>query len=130
MNSSTTTTTQSSETVTLVVTEIIEDNLCIESEKAKKVYEQTAAAFKEGKKVILDFKNGEDYTWGFFSEAIGQLYVHFPEEQIRASLSFVNIEPDDVDFIEDVIYWKKEYIANPERFKEATREFLGDDDDE
>ncbi|MBD2184466.1 STAS-like domain-containing protein [Aerosakkonema funiforme] len=120
---------QTENTVTLVVTEVVGDNLCIATDDAQKVYEQIAAAFKEGKKVILSFKDAEDLTWPFLDDAIGQLYKFFPEEQIQSSLSFVDITPDDLEFIEDVVYWVKEYLKNPQRFKEAAREFLGDEDE-
>jgi phage-related protein len=115
--------------VTISVTEVIGDTLCIESADGQKVFERIAAALKEGKKVILSFKNAEDLTWPFLSDAIGQLYAHFPEGQIKYSLSFADISPEDLEFIEDVVYWKKEYLNNPDRFQEATREFLGDDDE-
>lgn len=120
---------QTENTVTLVLTEVVGDNLCIATDDAQKVYEQIAAAFKQGKKVILSFKDAEDLTWPFLSDAIGQLYENFSEEQIQTSLSFVDITPDDLEFIDDVVYWKKEYLKDPQRFKEATREFLGDEDE-
>lgn len=115
--------------VPISVTEVIGDTLCIESADGQKVFERIAAALKEGKKVIVSFKNAEDLTWGFLDDAIGQLYAHFPEEQIQDSLSFIDISPEDVGFIEDVVQWAKEYLKNPVRFKEAAREFLGDDDE-
>lgn len=129
MNSLTSSHPQSENAAKIVVTEVIGDTLCITSEDGQKVYQQIAAAFKEGKKVILDFKNGEDFTWPFFSNAIGQLYENFPEDHIQASLSIVDISPEDRNFIEDVIYWKKEYLKDPQRFKEAAQEFLGDEDE-
>ncbi len=127
--SSLTASTQNTETVTLSVTEIIKDNLCIASEDGQKVYDRVAKAFKEGKSVVLSFKNCEDFTRGFLIDAIGQLYESFSEVQIRNSLSIVDIEPEDAEYIEDVICWTKRYLADPERFKEAAREFLGDDDE-
>jgi len=116
-------------TVKMVVTEIIGSHLCITIANAQKVNRAIAAAFKEGKKVILSFQDAEDLTWGFLSDSIGQLYLDFPEEQIKDSLSFVDITDDDLEFIEDVVYWKKEFLKAPERYKEAAREFLEIDDD-
>lgn len=127
--SSLTASTQNTETVTLSVTEIIKDNLCIASEDGKKVYDRVAKAFKEGKSVVLSFKNCEDFTRGFLIDAIGQLYESFSEEHIRTSLSIVDIDPEDAEYIEDVIYWTKRYLEDPERFKEAAREFLEDEDE-
>jgi hypothetical protein len=127
--SSLATNTKTENTVKMVVTEIIGSHLCITIANAQKVNRAIAAAFQEGKKVILSFKDAEDLTWGFLSDSIGQLYLDFPEEQIKDSLSFVDITDDDLEFIEDVIYWKKELLKDPERYKEAARDFLEIDDD-
>lgn len=127
--SSLTASTHNTNTVTLTVTEIIDDNLCIASEDGQKVFEAIAAVFREGKSVSLSFKDCEDFTRAFLIDAIGHLYESFPEEQIRTSLSIVDIAPEDAEYIEDVIYWTKRYLEAPERFKEAASEFLGDDDE-
>ena len=63
----------------------------------------------------------------FLNLAIGQLYHWFPEEQIEASLSVVDIQPDDADLIEDVIKDTKQYLEDPQRFTYATLEMLGAD---
>jgi len=115
--------------IAIVITEVIGDNLCIASEDAQKVYDRIAAAFKSSKSVILSFKDAEDLTWPFLSDAIGQLYESFPYEQIQSSLSFVDITADDREFIEDVVYWKKRYLEDPQRFREAAQELLGDEDE-
>lgn len=127
MNSLTASHPQAENAVKIVVTEVIGDTLCIASEDGQKVYEQIVAAFKEGKKVILSFKNGEDITPAFLSDAIGHLYATFPEEQIQASLSVVDMAPDDQDMIEDVIYWAKQYLKDPQRFRDAARQAFGED---
>ena len=51
MNSLTSSHPQSENAAKIVVTEVIGDTLCITSEDGQKVYQQIAAAFKEGKKV-------------------------------------------------------------------------------
>ncbi|MCL1463176.1 MULTISPECIES: STAS-like domain-containing protein [Argonema] len=117
---------QTENTVKIVVTEVIGDNLCIASDDGQKVYELIATAFKEGKNVILSFKNGEDITPAFLSDAIGHLYATFPEEQIQTSLSVIDIDTDDADMIDDAIYWTKQYLKDPQRFEAAAREAFGD----
>ncbi|OCQ99762.1 hypothetical protein BCD67_15270 [Oscillatoriales cyanobacterium USR001] len=129
--SSLTASTQNTETVTLSVTEIINDNLCITCEAGQQVCSAIAAAFREGKNVVLSFKDCEDFTRGFLSESIAQLYEYFPEEQIRNRLSIVDIDSEDAEYIENVIYWRRRYLEDPERFKEAARESLcAEDNDE
>ncbi|MDF0552380.1 STAS-like domain-containing protein [Kamptonema sp. UHCC 0994] len=131
MNFLTTLTTNNTDTVTLSVTEIINDTLCITCEAGQQVFEAIAAAFRENKSVVLSFKDCEDFTRGFLSEGIAQLYEYFPEEQIRNSLSIVDIDPEDAEYIENVIYWRRRYLENPERFKEAAKESLcAEDNDE
>lgn len=129
MNSLASTHPQTENTVTIVVTDVIDDTLCIASDDGHKVYEQIAAAFKEGKSVILSFKNVEETTPAFMDTAIGQLYEHFTEDQIKPSLSFVDLDQDAADDIENAVYWTKEYLKDPQRFREAAREFLGDEDE-
>lgn len=53
MNSLASTHPQTENTVTIVVTDVIDDTLCIASEDGQKVYDQIAAAFKQGKNVIV-----------------------------------------------------------------------------
>jgi hypothetical protein len=118
-----------SDTISISVTEAIGDTLCIASEDGQKVFEQILAAFKQDKKVVLSFKNGEDLTRAFLSDAIAQLYEHFPDEYIRDSLTVIDIDPEDGEYIEDVIYWRKRYLEDPERFKKAVQESLGYDDE-
>ncbi|MBD2776319.1 STAS-like domain-containing protein [Iningainema tapete] len=127
MNSLTSTPNQTENTVTIVVTDVIGDTLCIACEDGQKVYEQVAVALRKGKSVVLSFKNGEDLTPAFLNLAIGQLYHWFPEEQIEASLRVIDIQPDDADMMEDVIRDTKKYLEDPQRFTYATLEVLGAD---
>ena len=69
--------------VTLFITDIIGDNLCIGSEEGQRVCEAISVAFRDGKKVILSFKDGEDVTTAFLAEAIAHLYAIFPEEHLH-----------------------------------------------
>ncbi|MFH7025533.1 MAG: STAS-like domain-containing protein [Heteroscytonema crispum UTEX LB 1556] len=118
--------TQTENTVTICVTEVIGDQLCILCGDGKKVYEHIAKAFKQGKKVNLSFKNGEDITSAFLAEAFCQLYSNFPEEQIETSLRVVDIQPDDAVDLEYVISDVKDYLKDPQLFTDAVREAFGD----
>ena len=130
MNSLTTFHPQTEEnTVTIVVTEAIGDTICIASEDGLKVYEQIAAAFKEGKKAIVSFKDAEDITSAFLADSIGQLYHKFPEELVESNISVVDMQPIDREDLEETIYWIKEYIKDPERWIAAAREAFGEDYD-
>lgn len=113
--------------VTIIVTEAIADTLCLASGDGEKLYKKIAPLIKEGKNVILDFQNVEETTPAFMDEAIAQLYENFPEEQVEKSLSFVNIDSHAAYDIEDAVYWTKEYLKDPQRFKEAGLKVLGAD---
>lgn len=113
-------------TVTIVVTEVIGDNLCIACEDAEKVYEKIAAAFREGKKAIVSFKNCEDITSAFLADAIGQLYHNFSEQKILSSLNIIDMQPIDQADLEATIYWTKQYLKDPKRYMIAIRESFGE----
>jgi len=118
---------QAEKAVKIFVTKAIGDNLCIACEDGQKVYDRIAAAFQEGKKVILSFQDGEDITSAFLAEAIGQLYENFPEAQIEASLTVVDIEPDDAADLQYTIEEMKEYLQDPEPWNAAALATFGDD---
>ncbi len=119
--------TQNENTVTIKVTEVIEDKLCIMCKYGKKLYEHIAAAFNDGKNVILSFKNTEDITPAFLSETFSSLYANFPEYKIESSLTIIDIQPEDAADLKSVIAELKEYLENPQRFKNAIEESLGQD---
>jgi hypothetical protein len=108
--------------VTIVVMEAIDDDLYPDPEK---LYEQIFPLIKEGKNVIVDFQNFEESTPAFMSVAIGELYEHFPAEQIEKSLSFINTDEEVAFDIETVVKWTKEYLKDPVRYNNAAREALG-----
>ena len=88
------------------------DDLLAEHD-GQKIYDQIAAAFNQGQRVILSFRNLERLTWSVVFSAIAQLYENFPEEQIEKSLEFVDIRQDDLDLIEEVVEVKKNYLKDP-----------------
>jgi len=79
----------------------------------QKIYDQIAAAFNEGQRVILSFRNLERLTWLVVFTAIAQLYENFPEQQIENKLKFVDIRQDDLDLIKRVVEVKKDYLKEP-----------------
>ena len=84
----------------------------------KKISELIAEGLNSDKKVILSFKNLEELNWSFVKGAIAKLYESFPEEKIESSISLVDIPPEEVEFIEEVVETKKEFMKNPEKSKE------------
>ncbi|MFB2917435.1 STAS-like domain-containing protein [Aerosakkonema funiforme] len=115
--------------VKIVVTEVVGDNLCICCGDGQKVYDRISAAFQQGKKAIVSFLGVKETVPAFMDTAIAQLYEHFTEEEIETKLSAIDIDADGIDDIKNAVYWKKEYLKDPQRFREAARKSLGDEDE-
>lgn len=113
--------------VTICVTDILGDNYCVVCEDGKRVYEHIARAFLAGKHVCLSFKNGEEISSAFLAEVFLRLYTSFSETRIENSLSLVDVDPEDAADIACVIHDVKDYLKDPQRFREAIIEVMGDD---
>ena len=69
-------------------------------------------------------------TSAFLNAAIGQLYGTFSEGQIRSLLKVEDIEPEDAVLLKRVVETAKLYFQDRQRFDQAVREVLEDDDDD
>jgi len=118
-----------SKPITLQIFEIVGSGLCVASEDGQKVYDQIAVALKGGHKVRLSFLNVESLTSAFLNAAVGQLYGKFPEEQIKANLSVVGMEKDDLALLKRVVDTAKQYFKNPGQFEDAKQRVLGGDNE-
>jgi STAS-like domain of unknown function (DUF4325) len=127
MNRFTSSPTHNDNSITICITDVLGDNFCVVCEDGKRVYEHVAIALQSGKKVFLSFRDGEDITSAFLAEAFSRLYTNFSEEQIEKSLSLTDIDPDDAADIECVIQDVKDYLNNPQQFKDAIVEVMGED---
>lgn len=111
--------------LTISIFEVIGSPLCVASSDGQKIYDRLAAALKEGCSTILSFHNVSTLTSAFLNAAIGQLYGHFSEEQIRALLKVKDMEPDDMALLKRVVETAKQYFKDPQKFNQAIREELG-----
>ena len=116
--------------LSLSVFEIVGTPLCVASSDGEKVFDRLDAALKEGQSVTLSFRNVTTLTSAFLNAAIGQLYGKFSEEKIRSFLNVQDMEQDDMALLKRVVETAKQYFKDPERFDQAVREALGDDEDE
>jgi len=116
--------------LTISIFEVISSPLCVASSDGQKVYDRLAAALREGHSTILSFHNVSTLTSAFLNAAIGQLYGHFSEEQIRASLKVADMEPDDLALLKRVVETAKQYFKDPQKFNQAVCEELGNEGDE
>ena len=119
-----------SQPIAMSVYEIVNSPLCVASDDGQKVYEQLAAALKQGHDVELSFRNVMSLTSAFLNTAIGQLYGGFSEESIRARLSIADMQGDDQILLKQVVDTAKLYFKDPKRFKTAVREVMGKEDEQ
>jgi hypothetical protein len=115
--------------LTISIFEVVGSPLCVASSDGQKIYDRLATALKEGRSTILSFHNVSTLTSAFLNAAIGQLYGHFNEEQIRQLLTVKDMEPDDLALLKRVVETAKQYFKDPERFNQAIRNVLGNEDD-
>jgi hypothetical protein len=115
--------------VTISIFEVVGSPLCVASGDGQKVYERLASALKEGRGVLLSFHNVSTMTSAFLNAAIGQMYGEFSEEQIRALLKVQDMQPDDLALLKRVVETAKQYFKDPQKFDQAVRDTLGDEND-
>lgn len=115
--------------VTISIFEAVGSPLCVASSDGQKVYERLASALKEGRSTTLSFRNVSTLTSAFLNSAVGQLYGEFSEEEIRALLKVQDMQSDDLALLKRVIDTAKQYFKDPQKFDQAVRNELGDDND-
>ena len=110
--------------------EVVGSPFCVASDDGQKIYKHLDAALRANQDVVLSFHNVTALTGAFLSTAIGQLYGTFSEEKIRSLLKVENAKPDDLRLLKSAVNNAKLYFKDPERFNQAVREVMGDEDDD
>ena len=118
-----------SKVVKISVFDVVGSPLCVASSDGQGVCQLIEAAVKSGYRITLSFQGVSVLTAAFLNAAIGQLYGKFSSEQIRAALQVADIEPEEKALIKRVVENAKQYFKDPEAFKQASKEELGEDDD-
>ncbi|MBW2557678.1 MAG: STAS-like domain-containing protein [Deltaproteobacteria bacterium] len=119
-----------SKNLELSIFEVVGNPLCVASSDGQKVYDRVMAALKEGRNVTLSFRNVTTLTSAFLNAAIGQLYGVFSEDQIRALLTVEDMQQDDIALLKRVVETAKQYFKDPQKFDQALRETMEDDNDD
>lgn len=112
------------EAMTISIYEVVGSHLCVASGDGQKVYDRLAPVIEQGRGAVLSFRNVALLTSAFLNTAIGQLYGKFDEDQIRASLNVVDMEPDDLVLLKRVVETAKRYFKDPERFDRTIRDVM------
>ena len=116
-------------TLVLSIFEIVGSPLCVASSDGQKVYDRVMAALSKKRNVALSFGNITALTSAFLNAAIGQLYGVFSEDQIRALLTVEDMQQDDIALLKRVVETAKQYFKDPQKFDQAVRETMEDDND-
>ncbi len=119
-----------SENIRISMFEVVGSPFCVASDDGQKVHKHLDAALRANQEVVLSFHNVTALTGAFLNAAVGQLYGTFSEEKIRSLLKVEDAEQDDVALLKSVVNNAKLYFKDPERFNQAVREVMGDDDDD
>ena len=110
--------------------EVVGSPLCVAASDGQKVYDRLAATLKANRYVALSFHNVTALTAAFLNAAIGQLYGTFNEKHIQNLLKVEDVEQNDLALLKHVVDNAKLYFKDPQRFNQAVREVMGDNDDE
>ena len=114
--------------IRISIFEVVGSSLCVAYSGGQQVYYQLAAALTGGRDVLLSLRKVTALTAAFLNAATGQLYRNFNEKHIQNLLKVENVEQNDLAFLKSVVGNAKLYFKDPQRFNQAVREVMGDDD--
>ena len=117
-----------SENIQISMFEVVGSPFCVATDDGQKVHKYLDAALRANQEVVLSFHNITALTGAFLGTAIGQLYGTFSEEKIHSLLKVENAKPDDLRLLKSAVNNAKLYFKDPERFNQAVREVMGDED--
>jgi len=117
-----------SEEIIVRVFDIVGSPLCVSADDGQAVHDKIAPLLREGRKVTVSFEKVETLISAFLNGAIGQLYGEFPEERIRELLSVREMAQEDLTLLKRVVDNAKIYFAYPDRFDQAWKEEVGDEE--
>jgi len=117
------------ESIVVRVFDIVGSPLCVSADDGQRLYEKIAPQLRDGRKVELSFARVDTLISAFLNAAIGQLYGEFSEQNIRELLSVRDLEADDLDVLKRVVDNAKAYFKDPDKFDQAWKEEIGDDEE-
>lgn len=109
------------------ISSIVGGPLCVSAEDGQRVHDKIAPMLDAGRKVQLSFEGVETMISAFLNAAVGQLYGHMREEQIRELLSVTDMKGEDVALLRRVVQNAKRYFANREKYDTAWKDEVAND---
>ncbi len=113
--------------ITIKITDLIGNKLCISAEDGQKVYDKIEQLIRSEKNITISFNNVTMLISLFLNVAIGQLYGSFGEDAIRNQLKVEGLSSDDMELLKHVVDNAKKYYSNQRSYDDA---WLEEDDHE
>ena len=113
------TTLQNTETTTIRVVDLVEFTLAPDNDEAEKVFLAVEEQLRNGQNVILCFEGIDFITPSFLASVLGRLLREYTEGEVRTRIKVVNLKPDFVFMVDDVIKSNVAYLKDPERCDQA-----------
>lgn len=104
--------------------------ICTSEEDGQAIHDKIAPLLREGRRVSVSFAKVETIISLFLNAAIGQLYGELPEDRIRDLLSVREMAQPDLSLLKRVVDNAKLYFAHPEKFDEAWKHELDEEDED
>ncbi len=116
------------EPVTVPLHDFVGGPLCVTSTDGERLHDRIAPLLRSDTPVRLSFEKVEVVIAAFLNASVGRLYGEFPEDRIRALLSFAHLSPEDREMLDRVVENAKAYFSRPEDYERAWLETLSEDD--
>ena len=109
---------------TIKLDELVTLHQGVTPDEAQPVYEKIAETIKNGDSVELDFEGVQLATTAFLNVAIGKLYEDYTSEDLKQSLTLMNVDDDMALRIKKVTDNAKLFYANKLQYEETLDDVL------
>lgn len=107
--------------------QVIGSEIAVSSDKGNDIFDKINKALQNGMSVVLDFDNIKILTTAFLNSAIGQLYSKYTSEELKKTLSILNISDSDKLLLKKVTDRAKEYFADKDNISPIIKDALDDE---
>lgn len=98
------------------VYEVVGDSICVSQADGLRLFEVLKAALDEGCEVVLSFAGVESLTTSFLTAAVGQLLLHFSEDDLKNRLRARDLKKLHTELLGEVVKRSRLYYADREGY--------------
>jgi hypothetical protein len=102
----------SDDTVKIVISQVIKNELCVTQSDGEKVFDIIHHSLRNGYKIRLSFAGVRYTISAFLNPAIGMLYKYYTSEQLNSNLKIEEATPTQLKMVREVLRNAKEYYSN------------------